>query len=233
MTCPRVIFLDGAGWYSGDGPVREGLRRGGFDGQVERFSWQSLLGPLHDHVTADENHPRVRDLARRITDLREANPDGRIVVVGYSAGTSLVVSALERLDGDVAVDHVVLLASSVPGRHDLTEALRHVRRQLYSTWSRHDSLLASSSCAGLRYGRPAGYVGFTLPAIELPQTRRLFRKVVHLSWRPGYLAYGWDGGHMSVTSPEFIRAVIAPRILADSPHPLDRPLVGEKVARRE
>ena len=23
MTCPRVIYLDGAGWYAGDGPVRQ------------------------------------------------------------------------------------------------------------------------------------------------------------------------------------------------------------------
>jgi len=224
MTCPRVVFLDGAGWYSGDGPVRDGLRRGGFEGPVERFSWQSLLGPAVDHITADEDHPAVSGLAERITDLRRANPDGRLVLVGYSAGTSILVEALEKLPKDVWVDHVVLLAPSISSRHDLTKALGHIHGRLYATNSPYDALLSNATSAGLKLGPPAGWVGFKLPKPLSGGKKKLYRKVVNLPWRPGYLAYGWDGGHMSVTRSEFIRVVIAPRITEDKPHPLDRTL---------
>jgi pimeloyl-ACP methyl ester carboxylesterase len=222
LACPRVIYLDGAGWYSGDGPVRRGLRAAGFAGRVDRFGWQSLLGALHDHVMAGQGHPDVPRLARRIEELREANPDGKIVLMGLSAGTSLIVAALERLAQGVEVDHVVLLSPSVSSEHDLREALRHVRGRMYATHSPHDSLLAGVASAGLEHGRPAGQVGFQRPRGLSPEGRRLYRKLVNLPWRGEYAAYGWNGGHVSVTRQEFIRAVIAPRVLQDAPHPLDR-----------
>lgn len=233
MTTPRVIYLDGAGWYSGDGPVRAGLRRGGFRGPVERFGWSAMLGPLHDHVMAGKGHPAVSQLARRITRLRRANPDGRIVLMGLSAGTSLVVAALEKLADEVSVDYVVLLSPSISSRHDLSEALRHVTRRFYATHSPHDGLLPGVLSAGLEAGRPAGQVGFKIPRDLDDRRKGLYRKVVNLPWRPGYAAYGWDGGHVSVTSAEFISVVIAPRILDDLRHPLDRPMVGGEVASHE
>lgn len=231
-SCPRVIYLDGAGWYSGDGPIREGLRRAGFRGAVERFGWQSLFGALHDHLTANRHHPRAAALAARIRRLRNANPDGRIVVVGLSAGTGLVVAALEALPGAVQVDSVVLLSPSVSGWHDLSEALRHVRHRLYATRSPHDGLLASARSAGGERGPPAGRTGFRLPLDARGEKEELYRKLVTLPWRPGYAAYGWNGGHVSVTSVEFIRTVIAPRILEDEPHPLDQPVTLARGADR-
>ena len=57
LSCPRAIFLDGAGWVLGDGPVRRGLGRAGFPGKVERFGWSSLLGPVPDHLIAGASHP--------------------------------------------------------------------------------------------------------------------------------------------------------------------------------
>ena len=230
MTTPRVIYLDGAGWYSGDGPVRAGLRRAGFEGAVDRFGWSALLGPLHDHVMAGKGHPKASELARRITGLRRANPEGRIVLMGLSAGTSIIVSALEKLPDDVSVDYVVLLSPSISSRRDLSGALGHVRRRLYATHSPHDGILAGALSAGLERGRPAGRVGFEVPPDLADKDQRLYRKVVNLPWRPGYVAYGWDGGHVSVTSAEFIRVVIAPRILEDLPHPLDRTAAGGEVA---
>ncbi len=220
---PRAIYLDGAGWYSGDGPVREGLRKAGFPGRVERFGWSSMLGPLHDHVNACDRHPAAEKLARHVTKLRRSGGKERIVLIGLSAGTRIIISALERLPDEVSVDHVVLLSPSVSSLHDLTRSLPHVRGRLYATYSAHDQLLAVALSAGLERGRPAGQVGFKPPSDAEAETRKLYQKVVSLPWRPEYIAYGWDGGHVSVTSPEFIRAVIAPRILGDLPHPLDSP----------
>ncbi len=232
LDCPRVIYLDGAGWHSGDGPVRKGLRRAGFKGPVERFGWQSLLGPLHDHLTAGGHHPRAKDLARRISRLRHANPEGRLILMGLSAGTSIIVSALERLPTDVEVDYVVLLSPSVSSEHNLSKAMRHVKYRLYATHSVHDSLLALGGSAGLERGHPAGQMGFAVPSDLADEERELYDKVVNLPWRPGYAAYGWNGGHVSVTSSDFIRVVVAPRILEELPHPLDRHAAKE-VAEHE
>ncbi|HUW83325.1 MAG TPA: hypothetical protein VMZ31_11060 [Phycisphaerae bacterium] len=226
LSTPRVIFLDGAGWYTGDGPVRAGLRQAGFAGPVERFGWASGLGPLHDHLVVGPSHPRTRALAQRITRLRQANPNGKIVVMGLSAGSRVVVCGLEKLPPTVAVDHVVLLSPSISSRHDLSEALRHVKGRLYFTTSTQDGILSTACSAGMAGGRPAGRAGFVLPNHQSTESRNLYRKVVPLPWRPGYLAYGWDGGHVSATSSNFIRVVIAPRIIDDLPHPLDQPLVS-------
>jgi len=87
-------------------------------------------------------------------------------------------------------------------------------------------MLAVAPSAGLEHGRPAGQVGFELPSDLTGEKQRLYHKVINLPWRPGYVAYGWDGGHTSVTASEFIRVVIAPRILDDEPHPLDRLMVA-------
>lgn len=232
MTCPRVIYLDGAGWHSGDGPVRKGLLGAGFAGAVERYDWQGLFGPLPDHLWANEHHGSVPALARRVTKLRRANPEGRIVLMGLSAGTGLVVAALEKLPEDILVDDVVLLSPSVSAWHDLTQALRHVRRRLYATHSRYDGLLSTSGSAGGKRGPPAGRRGFRLPE-EMPLEKQvLYRKLIHLPWRPEYAAYGWDGGHVSVTSRDFIRVVIAPRILGEEPHPLDRPIAFAEGSER-
>ena len=57
MTCPRVVFLDGAGWYSGDVGVREGLAAAGYPGPVERDGWSMMMGPLADHVMAGRTTP--------------------------------------------------------------------------------------------------------------------------------------------------------------------------------
>jgi pimeloyl-ACP methyl ester carboxylesterase len=226
LSTPRVIFLDGAGWYTGDGPVRAGLQKAGFNGPVERFGWASGLGPLHDHLVVGPSHPRTGALAERITQLRQANPNGKIVLMGLSAGSRVVVCGLEKLPPTVAVDHVVLLSPSISSRHDLGKALRHVKGRLYFTTSKQDGILSTACSAGMEGGRPAGQAGFVLPDHPTTQTKDLYRKVVPLPWRPGYLAYGWDGGHVSATSSDFIRVVIAPRIIDDSPHPLDQALVS-------
>lgn len=225
LTCPRVIFLDGAGWVSGDHPVRQGLQRAGFPGAVERFGWSSFLGPLPDHLLAGPGHPKVTVLANRITALRRANPDGNIVLIGLSAGTCIIVYALETLPAEVAVDYVVLLSPSISSRHDLQKALRHVKHRLYATQSKYDAILSAAPSAGLEFGRPAGQIGFRLPVELDAEGRELYRKVVSLSWRPGHAAYGWNGGHVSATNSEFIRVIIAPRIMDDIPHPLDRAMI--------
>jgi pimeloyl-ACP methyl ester carboxylesterase len=214
MTCPRVVFLDGAGWPTGDRPVREGLASAGYPGPVERFGW-SRLGPLADHVLAGPDHLKTDELAGRITDLRRANPDGQIVLMGLSSGCTIIVYALERLTADVKVDEVVLLSASTSTRTDLREALTHVRGRMYVTINPRDPVLAAGESSGPRSGDPAGRMGFQAPE-DLPldeDGQALYRKVEYILWKPEYGDLGWQGGHTGATAARFIQTIIGPKVM--------------------
>jgi pimeloyl-ACP methyl ester carboxylesterase len=210
-----VIFLDGAGWYTGDGPVRRGLKDAGYPGVVERFGWSTMLGAPLDHAVAGPDLSKTEELTERIVTLRNDNPDGHIVLMGLSAGTTIIVYALEKLPQGVRVDEVVLLSSSISGRTDIREALRHVNGKMYVTTSMHDHVLALGDSSGPEAGEPAGRSGFS-PPIEMSlggTGQWLYDKVAYVPWREEYDDLGWSGSHTSVTSHKFIETVIAPKIM--------------------
>jgi pimeloyl-ACP methyl ester carboxylesterase len=221
---PVVIFLDGAGGFGYGGPVRQGLHAAGFRGDFDNHRWSFFVVP------ADQLLARWKALAAPLADkikaIREADPEGEIHVVGLSAGTALLLNALEQLPEGIQVDNVALLSSSASAQHDLQPALQHVRGYFYATYSREDYILASLAVnADGEPGPPAGRVGFHRPSNLTRETALLYSRVINLPWKPGYAGYGWNGGHTHVTDQHFIRSVIAPRLLAEKPLPIDRPLV--------
>jgi pimeloyl-ACP methyl ester carboxylesterase len=225
VRSPLVIFLDGAGHYTAGGSVKTGLREAGYKGAFETYVWSSFLLWGADHFVAARSSHKAQALADHITRARRVCPKGRIHVMGLSAGTALVVSALERLPEDVEVDTVVLFESSVSAERNLLPALRHVRGRLYATCSRGDVILAALPVnADGGSGPPAGRTGFRVPHGLTPAQRAAYAKVVNIPWKPNYVAFGWNGGHVPSTSSEFVRCVIAPRVLSPEPFPLDRPL---------
>ncbi len=227
-----VFFCDGAGWYSGAGPVKAGLRAAGFEGVFKNFAWSGFLGPAHDHIIVARSKLVAARLSREVETARKQYPKSVIAMMGLSAGTSVVLSAVEQLDRNVQVDSVVLLSSSVSATRDLTNAMRRVRGCLYATTSPHDGILPSRGItADGRIGRFAGEIGFKLPNKGGRSVRDAYGRVVNLPWKPQYLAFGWDGGHTSVTQSRFIETVIAPRIFSDGPHPLDRSVLDLALAR--
>ena len=232
-TSPVVFFLDGAGWYSSPGAVEHGLRRAGFKGTFETYSWSAYMGPAHDHLITARSKSVAKGLAKRLTAARRRDPKGRIDVMGLSAGTAVILGALERLPKGVAVDNVVLFSPSVSARHDLRRAMRHVRRNLYATTSRTDGILGAIAVnADGVPGRPAGIAGFVMPHDSKRTTVAAYGRVINLPWRPSYVAYDWDGGHIAVTNWRFVEAIIAPRLLTPKPYPLDRSIAELVTARR-
>ena len=224
---PVVFYLDGAGWYASAGSVETGLRKAGYKGAFQRFSWSAFLGPAHDHLINAKSGLLAGQLARRIEQARAENPYAPINVMGLSAGTSLVLLALEKLDEDVKVDNVVLFSSSVSCEHNLGKAMRHVKRNLYATTSPHDPILTTLPVnADGKSGAPAGRGGFRLPRGVTRETLCAYQRVINLPWQPSYLGFGWNGNHTSVTGSEFVAAVIAPRILKPEPFPLDRSIAA-------
>mgnify|MGYP001168309499 CR=1 FL=1 len=228
---PTVIYLEGAGWYTSGGGVEAGLRDAGYTGEFSRFTWTSFLGPAHDHFVNARSRGIARRLARRIEAQRRKEPDAPIHVMGLSAGTSLVLMALPMLPEDIQVDSVVLFSPSVSSEHNLTEAMKHVRRNLYATSSPYDGILAGLPVnADGKGGAPAGRYGFRMPPRAKESTLMAYSRVINLPWNPSYLAYGWNGSHTGVTNRRFVKAVIAPRILTNEPFPLDRSILDRAAA---
>jgi pimeloyl-ACP methyl ester carboxylesterase len=221
---PMVFFLDGAGWYSSSGSVENGLRQAGYTGRFRTHTWSAFLGPAQDHFVTARSKGVGKALANRIEKVRKADPEARIVVIGLSAGTAVVLSALEQLPPGVQVDYAVLLSPSVSAEHDLTKAMDHVRRRLYATSSSRDALLATLAVnADGKSGPPAGESGFRV-ARRGEKTEAAYSRVVNIRWQPRYMAFDWEGGHTSVTHSGVVAALIAPRVLSDEPYPLDRPV---------
>jgi len=227
VRSPRVIFLDGAGYYASSRSVRVGLERGGYIGAFETFYWSSFLGPGADHLVVARSRHKARLLADKIRDARGDFPKGKIYLMGLSAGTALILSALEDLPKDVSVNGVVLFSSSVSGQRDLSPVLRHIDGRLYATYSPHDMILSNLTVnADGGPGLPAGLTGFSVPMNLKRDDIAQYNKVVNIPWQPSYVGFGWHGGHIDVTTSGFVQHVIAPRLLSVEPHPLDRPLVN-------
>lgn len=226
---PTVIFLDGAGWAGSERGVRAGLRAAGFQGNVESFAWTTGLGSLPDHFLVRHKQRKAARLADHIRQRRARFPNDDLHLMGLSAGTAVIVFALEQLPPDVSVNNVVLFAPSIVGDYDLSNAMAHVRGFLYATSSPHDGILK-----GLRVnadggtGQPAGLYGLRVPA----RVKRFdtYTRVVNLPWRPPYADLGWSGSHTGATGRRFVQNVIAPRVLSNGPRPLNHPLAPAWIA---
>ncbi len=226
---PLVLFADGAGWWGSTSAIRSGLRAAGYRGRVKSFPWSTMLGPGPDHFLVSRKKSKGKDLAARIKEHREREPNASLHLMGLSAGTAVVVYALEQLPAGVTVDNVVLFSPSISERHDLTKAMKHVTGRLYVTCSPRDGILSGlAGNADGEPGKPAGLHGLRVPGSL--KRYDLYARVMNLRWRPAYAGFGWHGGHTGVIDRQFVQHVIAPRVLADEAHPLDRPLAGS--ARR-
>ncbi len=224
---PVVIFADGAGWFGGEAGIRAGLEAAGRPEKVEVFGWSSLLGPGPDHFLVDRKRAKGKQLAKRVQAFRAEQPDTPLHLMGLSAGTAIIVFALEQLPAGVHVDNVVLFSPSISDQHDLSDAMAHVRGYLYATTSLRDGILSGMvALADGEPGKPAGLRGLRVP----PRARRrsAYARVVNLHWRPAYGGFGWMGSHTAVTGSRFVQHVIAPRIASRDPHPLDRPVLEER-----
>jgi pimeloyl-ACP methyl ester carboxylesterase len=232
MRSPKVIFLDGAGYYGSHFSVRRGLERAGYIGGFERFAWSSWLGPGADHLVAARSLAKAHRLRDHIVDERHSYPHGKIYLMGLSAGTAVILGALADLPRGIDVDGVVLFSSSVSSRRNLVPALKHIRGRLYATCSTRDAILSALPVnADDGMGRPVGLRGFLLPTGLGREEEALYAKVVNIPWQPSYVGFGWHGGHVQATTASFVENVIAPRVMSAEPYPLDRPLVDVKTLR--
>ena len=217
-----VVCLSGAGGMMGETDrLREGLVSGGVNSAIETFEW-SRGGVLADQTGVDYNHRKARELSRRIEGYRKSHPGRPVHLIGVSAGTGLVVWALEDLDESDAVTGAVLISSSLDTRYDLTKALARVTDHLYSFNSVADTILSLgvtwTGTVDRGGGLAGGLVGFSPPDKASDETKALYKnKLIEISWWPGDMILGHLGDHLGATSPSYVKAKIAPIVLGRQP----------------
>lgn len=218
-----VYYCDGAGGgglINWSGGLRRGLGDGGYPGAGEIFRWNTGLGVVADQdASVEYKRGKARQMAEKAVDYSQKYPAAPLTFIGLSAGTAVVVYALEEMPGGVRVDDAVLCGASISSTYDLTRALENLDGKMYVFTSSKDEVLGflvpMAGTADRESGDvpAAGLSGFRMPPSPSPQTRRQYAKVVRIPWRPEYAKFGYTGGHTDVLSREFVAAYIAPRIV--------------------
>jgi hypothetical protein len=222
-----IWYCDGAGgggvFANWAGGVRQGLQDAGYGGAGEIYRWNTGLGVVADqNASVAYKRSKATALARQIHAYAGDHPDAATTLMGLSAGTAIVVFALEEMDRGETVENAFLLSSSVNSTYDLTRALRHVADRMYVFTSANDGVLRHlvplSGTADRASGSipAAGLRGFRTPAGASSDTREQYAKLVHIRWRPEFARRGHQGGHTDVVNAQFVRDYIAPLVIKSS-----------------
>lgn len=226
-----VFYCDGAG---GGGPltnwgnsVFQGLQQDGYEGEFRNFRWQTGLGALVDQTTSVEyKRRRAADLTQAMKGHWRRFPGGSVHMIGLSAGSAIVVYALEKLPAEYQVDNVILLGSSLSANYDLRRALRRVRGEVHVFTSKNDRVLRvlvplTGTADRQRVGaRVAGRYGIIMPPDADEETEALYSRIVNIEWDETRAEFGDTGSHTSTTNSRFVQRFLAPLINRDGPRNL-------------
>ena len=144
-------------------------------------------------------------------------PDQPIWIVGFSAGTGIIVWAVEDLKQDCRLQGLVLIASSLNSTYDLTAAFEKLDDKIYNFYSPVDPMLGLGVPVAGSVDRQrtstGGQLSFTPPKNADQYTRDLYdHKLVQRSWKLEDIFKGHAGGHIGATTAAFVREHIAPII---------------------
>ncbi|MFB3893873.1 MAG: hypothetical protein ACE15C_17820 [Phycisphaerae bacterium] len=215
-----VVFVEGIRWLSVEWdsrPVLAGLRRAGFRGELVYRRWHStwrawlVLPAIMDRRLIEREAAKLADF---IAAERRSNPARPLYAVACSAGSAVMLRALEMLPAGVAVTAGAILAGAFDPRRDLAPAMAHVAGNLVVTSSLGDWLLLGlgtllSGTADGRHTPSAGMIGLRGRfAGRSDDARSAEARIVEIKWRPTMVALGHLGGHF--TSPTVIARYVAP-----------------------
>lgn len=206
-----VVCLSGVGGMCGEvDHISRGLIDAGVPCAIEGYRW-ATGNVLADQMDLAANKAKARALARRIEEYEAEHPGRPVHLFGVSAGTGLVVWALEDLGPGCHVDNVFLIGSSLSSRYDLRDALSRVGGRLYNHYSAVDGVLGALVPATGTVDRAGGDAG-GLHGFRPPRDGDgLYgERMSQVAWKPADAKWGHDGGHLGGTQPAYVREYMAP-----------------------
>jgi pimeloyl-ACP methyl ester carboxylesterase len=214
------VVADGAG--GGPGASRAlaaAVREASAPLYVQQFAWTHGAGHgIRDMTDVAHARAQGRLLAEEVARQRSARPDLPVYLVGYSAGTHVVLEAARWLGPD-SVERIVLLAPAVSADYDLCPALRAARQGVDVFTSERDRFYLGlgtrvvETADGKRGVPAAGRVGFDPPATA---DACLAARLRQYPWSAEVAATGNRGEHSGSLQPTYLRAFVLP-LLAPAP----------------
>jgi alpha-beta hydrolase superfamily lysophospholipase len=201
---PTVWIVDGAGGSAGCSThFHAANRSAGAPFAVRVFPWHH---ESQRYAPDQRDGAHARAMGERLAAAIRAESGPPLRVVAFSAGVAVALAAAERLPAG-SLQRIVLLAPSVTSRYPLDTPARAAIDGVDVFVSSRDVWVQRTAvrlfgAADRRHGIGAGLNGFdSVPA-----------NVRQQAWRPEWKALGHDGGHFGAHAPEFLRAVVFPRL---------------------
>jgi pimeloyl-ACP methyl ester carboxylesterase len=149
-------------------------------------------------------------MVAEVQRIRKASPDSPIVLLGFSAGASVVMFAAEQLPANT-VDLIILLSPTVASCYDVRPALRASKLGIDSFYVPSDGWLGQIEAKyGAPYGPPhstvAGSTGFLMVRHQAFLKDPLLCKVREHRFPD------LQGGHFGTVRPNFLKCCVAPLI---------------------
>ncbi|MGE3804378.1 MAG: hypothetical protein AB7K24_06875 [Gemmataceae bacterium] len=213
-----VFVIDGVGGGDVLGCVSTLVfPRVGVPHEIRVFEWThgrgKILRDLQDHRYLMK---KAKSLSDEVERYRTANPGCPVYLLAKSGGAGLALAAAELLPSD-CLERIVLLSPAVAPSYDLRPALR-AAGQIVSFYSHGDYIILGLGTSQFgtvdrRYGPAAGLLGFDVPAYLAPGDRKLYDRLVQVSWKPEMIMLGHLGTHLGTSMPGFLHKQVAPWLM--------------------
>ena len=205
--------------------ISEGLDEGGVDYAIEIYDWALPVGGIVSLRSEQHNRAEAAKAAERIVAYQEEYPGRPTFVVGHSGGGCVAVWVVESLPPENAVDGAVLMAPAISPEYDLAPALARTRNGIVNFYSERDWLILGwgTSTFGTIDGQwtdSAGLIGFAEAATANASAES--PRLVQVRWTPEMKEHGFRGGHVTSIRTDYVANVVAPHILGDGPHVVER-----------
>ena len=182
---------------------------------VCRIPWAGWDENLTDYRDRRRHLAGAQKTVQTVQRIRQCAPDSKIVLIGYSAGASVVLPAAEQLPAG-SVERIILLAPMVSANYDPRRALAASRLGIDSFNVPGDAFLEElEDTFGAPYEGPgtrlAGNIGFRLanPRCGLPNDPLMAKlRQYNVNWLPQ--------GHFGEVLPDFLIRYVDPLIPAPS-----------------
>lgn len=211
-----VVFVaDGAGnFQAASRALHELFADEKVNFHLATFEWSHGYGRiLADQLGFNYALAQGKRLALEVEAYARSNPQMPIYLVGHSAGSTVVLSALENLPPGV-VERAFLLSPSVSASYDIRPAVHNVNRGVHVFYSRHDYWYLGFAThvlgtADRKYFHPAsGRVGFrfSVDGGDFAVQAKLFQR----PWQRVDIHAGNLGGHYGNYQPGFLKRHLLP-----------------------
>jgi pimeloyl-ACP methyl ester carboxylesterase len=208
-----VFAADGAGSLGGSSvALQKALVDAKVPLEVKPVAWSHRSGRiLADQM--DYAHARAEGerLAAEVRACRQARPTGRIYLVGHSAGSAVVLSAVEALPPG-SVDGIALLAPAISAQYDLRPALRRCPIDVFYSAQDRFYLGVGVAIVGTtdrHWSAAAGRTGFQVNG-HSADDQALFARLHQHPWSAADERTDNYGGHFDGIQQAFLRVHVVP-----------------------